>query len=108
MQNVIQKFSQNSVVFEKPGSLPENLKPLTSCDYPIIQYFLLKPCTRLLLTNFYKSVCRIFFILFRSWVICKKLKRPGFYKLVFYTFINNSRSKQNKKNPTHPFVDITK
>ena len=28
--------------------------------------------------------------------------------LVFYTFINNSKSKQNKKNLTHRFVDITK
>ena len=33
---------------------------------------------------------------------------PGFYTLVFYTVINNSRSKQNWKNPTHPLVDITK
>ena len=32
--------------------------------------------------------------------------RPGFYTLVCYIFINNSRSKQNKKNPEHPFVDI--
>ena len=31
-------------------------------------------------------------------VICKSLKRPGFYTLAFYTFINNSRSKQNEKN----------
>ena len=37
-----------------------------------------------------------------------KIKTIGFYTLVFYTFTNNSRSKQNKKNPTHPFVDITK
>ena len=44
------------------------------------------------------------FILFRSWVICKNVKRPGFYALVFYTFINNSRSKQNKKNLTHSFL----
>ena len=41
-------------------------------------------------------------------LVCFNLKRPGFYTLVFYTFINNSRSKQHKKNPTHPFVDITK
>ena len=53
-------------------------------------------------------VCGVFFILFRSWVICKNLKKTGFYTLVFYTFISNSRSKQNKKNPTNPFVDITK
>ena len=32
-------------------------------------------------------------------LVCFDLKRPGFYTLVFYTFINNSRSKQNKKIP---------
>ena len=31
-----------------------------------------------------------------------------FYKLVFYIFIDNSTSKQNKKNPEHPFVDVVK
>ena len=52
----------------------------------------------------------IFLILFRSLVICKNKKRPGFYTLAFYIFINNLRSKQNKKkkNPEHPFVDIIK
>ena len=29
------------------------------------------------------------------------------YTLVFYNFINSSRSKQNKKKYLHPFVDIT-
>ena len=38
----------------------------------------------------------------------QKLKRPGFYTLVFYIFINNSRSKQNLKNPEHTLVDIIK
>ena len=90
----MQKFRQTSTVFEKPGILSKNLKIFTSSNYPTVQY----SC---------KSVCGIFFILFRSWIICKNLKRPGFYTLVFYTFINNSRSKQNKKIP-HPFVDITK
>ena len=28
--------------------------------------------------------------------------------LVFYIFINNSRPKQNERNPEHPFVDIGK
>ena len=55
-----------------------------------------------------KGFVGFFFILFRSWYICKKIKRPAFYTLVFYVFINNSRSKQNKKNPEHPFVDIVK
>ena len=99
MQKTIQKFRQSSIVFEKPGILSENLKTLTSSNYPTVQYFLLKLRTRFLLTNVYKRVCGIFFISFRSWVICKNLKRPGFYTLVFYTFINNSRSKQNKKIP---------
>ena len=46
------------------------------------------------------------FFLFRSWVISKKEKGPGFYTLVFYIVINNSRSKQNKRNLEHTFVDI--
>ena len=39
-------------------------------------------------------------------VLINQCKRPGFYALVFYIFINNSRSKQNKINPTYDFVDI--
>ena len=49
-----------------------------------------------------------FFLFYLDLELFAKSKRPGFYTLVFYTFINNSSSKQNKKNPTHPFVDITK
>ena len=59
MQNTLQKFRQSSIVFKKPGILSENLKTLTSSNYPTIQYFLLKLCTRFLLTNVYKRVCRI-------------------------------------------------
>ena len=62
----MQKFIQSSIVFEKPGILFENLKTLTSSNYPTVQYFLLKLRTRFLLTNFYKRVCEIFFVLFRS------------------------------------------
>ena len=58
MQNPIQKFRQSSV-FEKPGILSENLKTLTSSNYPTVQYFLLKLRTRFLLTNVYKRVCGI-------------------------------------------------
>ena len=35
-------------------------------------------------------------------------KMPGFYTLRKTRFINNSRSKQSFKNPTHLFVDIRK
>ena len=40
--------------------MPENLKTLTSSNYPTVQYFLLKLRTRFLLTNVYKRVCGIF------------------------------------------------
>ena len=60
MQNPIQKFRQSSIVLEKPGILSENLKTLTSSNYPAVQYFLVKLLTRLLLTNVYKRVCGIF------------------------------------------------
>ena len=56
----------------------------------------------------YKRVCGIFFILFRTWVICQNQKIHGFYTLTETRFINNSGSKQNKKNSTHLFVDICK
>ena len=66
MQNPIQNFRQNSIAFEKPGILSENLKTLTVSNYPTVLYFLLKLRTRFLLTNACKSVCGIFFILLRS------------------------------------------
>ena len=60
MQNTIQKFRQCTIVFENPGILSQNLKILTSSNYPTVQYFLLKLRTRFLLTNVYKRVCGIF------------------------------------------------
>ena len=46
MQNTIDKFRQNSIVFEKPGIFSENLKTLT-----IVQYFFLKLYTHFLFAN---------------------------------------------------------
>ena len=60
MQNTIQKFRQSSIFFKKPGILSENLKSLTSSNYPTVQYLLLKLRTRSLLTNVYKRMCGIF------------------------------------------------
>ena len=103
MQNSKQKFGQSSVVFKKPGILSKNLKTLTSSNYPTVQQFLLKLCTRLLFTNVYN-----FFYFVQTLSYLQKLKKPGFYGLIFYIFINNSRSRQNKKNPEHSFVYIIK
>ena len=63
MQNPIQKFRQSSIVLGKPGILSENLKTLTSSNYPTVQFFFAE---RFLLINIYKKVCCIFSILFRS------------------------------------------
>ena len=60
MQNPLQKLRQSSIVFEKPPILSENVKTLTSSNYPAVQYFLLKLSTCFLLTNVYKKVCGIF------------------------------------------------
>ena len=51
-------------------------------------------------------MCGIFLILFETGVICQNQKIPGSCTLTETSFISNSRSKQNQKNPTHPFVDI--
>ena len=95
MRKSIQKFRQSSIVFEKTGFLCWTLKTLTSSIYHRVQYFLLKLRICFLFTNIYH-----FFILFKSWVICNYLqkfkKRPAFYTLVFYIFLNNSKSKQHK------------
>ena len=96
MRNPIQKFTQSSIVFQKPGFLSENLKTLTRFNYHRVNYFLLKLRTRFLLTIVYK---RVFFKFCLDLVICKNKKRPAFYTLIFYILINNSRSKQNKKIP---------
>ena len=50
------KFRQSSVVFEKLGIFSRKLKTLTSSNCHGVEYFLLKFCTRFLLTIVYKRV----------------------------------------------------
>ena len=103
MQNPKQKFRQSSIVFEKPGILSENLKTLTRSNYPRVQYFLLKHRTNFLLTNVYKRLFGIFLFCLELELFAK-IKKTWFPHTRFFTFfINNSRSKQNKKNPKHRF-----
>ena len=68
MQNAIQKFRQSSIVFEKPGILSENLKTLTSSNYPTVQNFFSETLPTF---STYHCLKKDFFILFTSWVICK-------------------------------------
>ena len=50
----------------------------------------------------------IFFILFGSWVINKNVKSECAETSSFLIFANYSRSRQNKENSEHPFVDTSK
>ena len=49
MQNPMKKFRQNSIVFEKPGTLSEKLKTLTSSNYHRVKYFFAEISQRFLL-----------------------------------------------------------
>ena len=73
----MQKFRQSSIVFEKRGTLSENLKTLTSSTNPTVQYFLLKLRTRFLLTIIYKRVCGNYL---------QKLKKTWFLQTRFLHF----------------------
>ena len=67
MQNPIQKFRRSSIVFEKPGILSENLKTLTSSNYPTIQYFFAKTSHKFPTCECLQKGTRDFFlVLFRS------------------------------------------
>ena len=86
MQNTIQKFRQSSIVFEKPGILPENLKTLTSSNYPTVQYLLLKLRTRFLLTNVYKRVVGIF-LFYLDLELLTKIKKDLVSANSFFTLL---------------------
>ena len=86
MQNTIQKFRQSSIVFEKPGILSENLKTLTSSNYPTVQYFLLKLRTHFLLTNAYKRVCG-FFLFCLDLELFAKIKKALVSAHSFFTLL---------------------
>ena len=93
MQNPTQKFRQSSIVFEKPGILPENLENLTSSNYLAVHYFLLKLCTRFLLD------LKLF----------AKIKKGLVSTHSFFTLLLITQDLNKiKKNRRYPFVDITK
>ena len=103
MQNPIQKFRQNSIVFEKPGILSENLKTLTSSNYPTVQYFLLKLRTHFLITNVG------FFLFYLDLELFAKIKKDLVSTHSFFTLLLITQDLNKiKKNPTHLFVDITR
>ena len=86
MQNPIQKFRQKSIGFKKKGILSENLKTLTSSNYPIVQHFLLKLGTRFLLINVYRRVCETFFLFCLDLDLFSKIKKYLVSAHLFFTF----------------------
>ena len=86
MRNPIKKFRQKSIVFEKPGFLPEKLKTLTSSSYHRVQYFLLKLCTRFLLTNFCKTMFGVFLFCL-DLELFAKIKKDLVPTHSFFTFL---------------------
>ena len=108
MQNPIQKFGQSFIVFKKPGIFSKNLKILMSSNYPTVQHFCWNFAHVAYLPMSIKGCTGFFLSCLDLELFAKKLKRPGIYTLLFYIFINNSRSRQNKTNPKYLFVDINK
>ena len=86
--------------------MSEKLRTLTSSNYHKVQYFLLKLRTRFLLTNVYKSGFGNFFYFVYILSYLQNKKDLVSTHSFLYIFINNLRSKQNKKNPEQPFVHI--
>ena len=96
MQDPIQKFRQSSIVFKLYFAwkfetfyelqLPYNSIYFAETSHKFPTYQCLQKCVQ----DF------------------QKLKRHSFHMLFYYIFINNWRSKQNKTNPEHVFLDIIK
>ena len=101
MQNTTQKFRQSSIVFEKPGILSENVKILTSSNYPAVQYFLLKLRTRVLITKAYQWVCGIF-LFYLDFQLFAKIKKDLVSAHLFFTLllITQDLNKIKKIPPT--------
>ena len=73
MQNSIQKFRQNSIVFDKPGNLFEKLKTLTSSNYQRLNDFSWN-FSHVSYLPMSTEGCVGFFILFRTWVTFQNQK----------------------------------
>ena len=84
MLNTIQKPRQSSIVFEKPGVLSENLKTLMSFNYRTVQNFLLKFCTRFLLTNVTKGCVGFLYLYLELFV---KIKKKTGFMHPFFTLL---------------------
>ena len=103
MQNLSQKFKQSSIVFKKAGILSENLKTLTSSNYPTVQYFLLKLCILFFTYQCLTKGCVEFFKFHLDLeLFTKELKKTGFYTLVL-TLLSRTQDLNKIKKSHTPF-----
>ena len=92
----------------------EQFKTLTSSNYYRIEYILLKFFTRFTLTNIYKRVFRNFsvsldldlFEKIKTGLVSTHPQKPNRNSCVSLYITQDL--KKIKKNPEHPFVDISK
>ena len=107
MQNRTPKFRQNSTTSEKIDFSSEKLKILMSSNYHKVRYFCWNFAQISYLAMSAKECSGVFLF---CWYLelFKKSKKLVCRNQVFFIFTNTSRSKQNKKNHKHPFVDIGK
>ena len=93
MHNTTQKFRDSSILSRKSGILSKNLKHFTSSNYPTVQWFLLKNFAHVFCLPISTTGCVGFFLFHLDLeLFAKNLKRPAFYKLIFYallTHVNN-------------------
>ena len=86
MQNTIQKVRQSSIVFEKPGIyFVWKFENFDKLQLPYHSIFFAETLHMLPITNVYKRVFGIFLFCL-DLVSFAKLKRPGFYTLVFNNY----------------------
>ena len=71
MQNPIQKFRQSSIVCEKPSILPKKFENFDELQLPYSSMFFAETSLTVLAYQCLQKSVRNFFLLFRSWVICK-------------------------------------
>ena len=102
MQNTTQKFRQSSIVFEKAGAQSENLKTLTSSNYPPGQYFLLK-----LRTRFYMPIsakeCVGFFLFHLDLELFAKIQKDLVSTHSVFTFLLITQDLNKIKKTPHSF-----
>ena len=102
------KFRQSSIVFEKPGILSENLKTLTSSNYPTVQYFFAETSHTFPTYQCLQKGVRDFFKICLDLKFFAKIKKDLVSTHSFFTLLLITQDLSKIKKTGTAFVDITK